>query len=160
MRTWIAAAAVLCLAIVPAAASDTKKIIGTYRLAERVMTDGGAKLHPPDVLGSMTFTKTTRTVILKWSNADGTPVSVAVIAHFTLEGRKYCETYEYGMQSNLGAPGVAYDTPTTTPQCSAFISDATGTSFEIPGEHLRLQITRAGILLTTKRYTDHWEKVK
>jgi len=160
MRAPTVAAAVLCLAIAPAAAQDAKKLVGSYRLAERVMSDGGTKLHPPEVLGSMTFTKTTRTVILKWSNPDGSPVSVAVIAHYTLEGGKYCETEAYGMQSNLGAPGVAYDTPATTPQCSAFISDATGVSFEIPGEHLRLQITRDGIRLTTKRYTDHWEKVK
>ena len=160
MKAFVAAVAAVCLAIAPASAVDAKKLVGTYRLAERVMTDGGAKLHPPEVLGSMTFTKTTRTVILRWSNPDGAPVSVAVIARFTLEGERYCEVEEYGMQSNLGAPGVEYDTPGTSPQCSAAISDATGLSFEIPGEHLRLQVTREGIRLTTKRYTDHWEKVK
>jgi len=160
MKTLIMAAAVACLASAPSAAADAKALVGTYRLVERVMADGGAKLHPPDVLGSMTFTKTTRTVILKWSNPDGSPVSVAVIARYTLEGGKYCEAEEYGMQSNLGAPGVAYDTPATALQCSAAISDATGLSFEIPGERLRFQVLRDGIRLTTKRYTDRWDKVK
>ncbi|HEX4825860.1 MAG TPA: hypothetical protein VFV19_16280 [Candidatus Polarisedimenticolaceae bacterium] len=160
MRTLGVAAVVVCLGIGPVAAGDERKIVGTYRLAERAMTEGGAKLHPPEVLGSMTFTKTTRTVILKWPNADGSQVSVAVIATYTLSGGKYCETELYGMQSNLGAPGVEYDTAATAPQCTAAISDATGFSFEIPGEHLRLQVTRDGIRLTTKRYTDRWEKVK
>jgi hypothetical protein len=108
----------------------------------------------------MTFSKTTRTVIMKWPNGDGTTASVAVIASYTLSGGTYCETEEYGMQSNLGAPGVAYDKPATSPSCTAAISDATGLSFEIPGEKLRLQITRDGIRVTTPTHTDRWERAR
>src|SRR5260221_8198813 len=59
----------------PAVAEDEKKLVGTYRLVERIPSEGGAKLHPPEVLGSMTFTKTSRTLILKVPKPDGSQVS-------------------------------------------------------------------------------------
>jgi hypothetical protein len=108
----------------------------------------------------MTFTKTRRTVIMKWASSDGMPVSIAFIAAYTLSGEKYCESVVYGVQSNLGAPGVSYDTPSETKTCTAAISDASGLSFDVPNERLRLRVGREGIIATTPRWTDHWEKVK
>lgn len=142
------------------AAWDEKKLVGTYRLTQRVAADGKERKSPPEVQGSMTFTKTRRTVIMNWMSADGEPVSIALIASYTLSGGKYCESVEYGVQSNLGAPGVSYDTPSAAPVCTAVISDATGLSFEVPGEQLRIQITRDQAIATTPRWTDHWERVK
>ena len=140
-------------------AGDEKALIGSYAHVRRVTTDGKS-LTGPDVVGFMTFTKTRRTVIMKWNAADGTPVSIAFIAAYTLSGGKYCESVVYGVQSNLGAPGVSYDTPSETKACSIAISDASGLAFDVPGENLRLRVTRDGIVATTPRWTDHWEKVK
>lgn len=143
------------------AAWDGKKLVGTYRLVERVpVAAGGAHKTPPEVLGSMTFSKTRRTVIMKWTDAEGQPVSIAQITSYTLSGGKFCESVEYGVQSNLGGPGVSYDAPSTSPACSAAISDATGFAFDVPGEKLRIQITRDGLIATTPRWTDHWVRVK
>ena len=108
----------------------------------------------------MTFTKTRRTVIMRWKDAEGQPVSIAYIAGYTLSGGKYCENVIYGVQSNLGGPGVSYDPPTDTPACNAATSDAVGIAFDVPNERLRLQFTRDGFIATTPRWTDHWEKVK
>jgi hypothetical protein len=160
-RTACAAALVgLVLAAAPkAAAGDEKALVGSYALAHRVTADG--KLQgPPDVVGFMTFTRTHRTVILKWNASDGTPVSLAFIAAYTLSGGKYCESVTYGVQSNLGEPGVSYDTPTETKVCTTAISDAAGMAFDIPKEKLRLSVSRDGVLATTPRWTDRWEKVK
>jgi hypothetical protein len=140
-------------------AGGEKALIGSYALVKRVAKDG-TTLTGPEVLGLMTFTKTRRSVIMKWNAADASPVSIAFIADYTLSGEKYCESVVYGVQSNLGAPGVSYDTPTETKTCTTAISDASGLSFDVPNERLRLRVGRDGIIATTPRWTDHWERVK
>jgi len=141
------------------AAGDEKALVGSYRLTKRVGKDG-RELTGPTVIGIMTFTKTHRTVILKWNGPGDEPVSISFIATYTLSGGKYCESVVYGEQSNLGTPGVSYDTPSTSPTCTAASSDASGLAFDVPNEKLRLRVTRAGILATTPRWTDHWDKVR
>jgi hypothetical protein len=54
---------------------------------------------------------------------------------------------------------VTYDPVVSEPVCTAAISDAAGLAFDIPGENLRLQISRDGFTGTTKRWIDHWKKV-
>jgi hypothetical protein len=160
-RTACAAALVgLVLAAAPkVSAGDEKALVGSYALAHRVTKDG--KLQgPPDVVGFMTFTKTHRTVILKWNASDGSPVSIAFIAAYTLSDGKFCENVEYGVNSNLGEPGVTYDTPTEKKVCTTAISDAAGLAFDVPNEKLRLSVSREGVLATTPRWTDRWERVK
>ena len=155
----VASLALAFLSAPPSFSGDEKAMVGSYALARRVAKDG-TEVKGSDVLGFMTFTKTRRTVIMRWKNAEGQPVSISYIAGYTLSGGKYCEHVIYGVQSNLGEPGVSYDAPTETPACTAAISDATGLSFDVPNERLRLQITRDGILATTPRWTDHWERTK
>jgi hypothetical protein len=155
-------AAVAGLALASAlavSAGDEKALIGSYALAKRVAPDGKT-LTGPEVMGFMTFTKTHRTVIMKWNGSSPTPTSIALIATYTLSGGKYCESVSYGVEGNLRAPGVAYDTPSDTPVCTAAISDASGLAFDVPGDNLRLRVTRDGIIATTPRWTDHWAKVK
>ena len=132
---------------------------GSYRLVKRVGASG-AEVKPPDALGFLTFTETHRTVIMKWKAEDGTPVSIALIARYTLHGGKYCETVDYGVQSQLGQEGVSYDPPQDAPQCTPAVTDASGLAFDIPSEKLRLRVTRDGIIVTTPRWTDTWEKTK
>lgn len=158
--TLLATLAGLAFVSAPAiSAGEEKALIGSYVLVQRVTVDGKS-LTGPEVVGFMTFTKARRTVIMKWNGPTAEPVSIAFIAAYTLSGEKYCESVTYGVQSNLGAPGVSYDTPSETKACSAAISDASGLAFEVPGEQLRLRVTRDGIVATTPRWTDHWAKVK
>jgi hypothetical protein len=141
------------------AAGDEKAIMGSYRLAKRVMTDG-KELTGPEVVGFMTFAKGYRTTILSWIGTDGKRVSISLIAGYTLSGGKYCESETFGTNADLGTPGVTYDAPSPSPKCTAAISDASGLAFDVPGEKLRLHAVRDGILATTPHWTDHWEKVK
>jgi hypothetical protein len=142
-----------------AVAGDEKALVGSYVLAKRVAQDG-RELHGPDVVGLMTFTKTYRTVIMKWIVPDAGPASIAFITTYSLSRGKYCESVVYGANANLGAPGVTYDVPSAAPACTAASSDASGLSFDVPGEHLRLRVTRDGFIATAPRWTDHWERVK
>ena len=156
----LASLAGIAVASVPVvSAGDEKALVGSYALAKRVAPDGKT-LTGPDVLGFMTFTKTRRTVIMKWNGSSETPASIALIATYTLSGGQYCESVTYGVEGNLRAPGVAYDTPSAAPVCTAAISDASGLSFDVPAERLRLRVGRDGIIATTPRWTDHWERVK
>ena len=140
-------------------AVSVRALVGSYRLAKRVAKDG-TTVTGSELVGFMTFTKSRRTVIMKWNAADATPVSIAFIAEYSLSGEKYCESVMYGVQSNLGAPGVSYDTPSETKACTSAISDASGLSFDVPNERLRLRVGRDGIIATTPRWTDYWERVK
>lgn len=140
-------------------AGDAKGLVGSYALTKRVAKDG-TTLTGPEVLGMMTFTKTRRTVIMKWNGSSEAPVSIALIATYTLSGGKYCESVIYGVEGNLRAPGVAYDTPSAAPACTTANSDASGLSFDVPSEPIRLRVGRDGIISTTRRWTDYWERVK
>jgi len=143
----------------PASAGKEKALVGSYTLAKRVTQDGKT-LTGSELVGFMTFTRTRRTVIMRWPSPESTPVSIAFIAAYTLSGQKYCESVAYGVQINLGAPGASYDTPSETKSCTAAISDASGLLFDVPGENLRFRIGRDGIIATTPRWTDYWKRVK
>jgi len=166
MRVWlrrlafVGSLAGVAAALSPqAAARGDKGQLGSFRLAKRVANDGKT-VTGPEVVGFLTFTKTRRTVIMKWNAADGTPVSIAFIGDYSMSGETYCESVVYGVQSNLGAPGVSYDTPSETKTCTTAIYDGSGLSFDVPKENLRLRVGRDGIIATTPRWTDYWVRVK
>jgi hypothetical protein len=140
-------------------AGDENSLVGSYRLTSRAGASG-QKLAPPEVIGFMTFTNTHRTVIMKWQSASGEPVSIAFIGTYTVAGGKYCESAIYGVNSNLGAPGVTYDEPSKEPGCTAISSEGSTISFDVPGEKLHLKLTQDGLTATTPRWTDTWTKVK
>src|SRR5262245_11692859 len=98
---------VLMLAVSAASAGDEKTLVGSYRLVKRVAA-GGQEQHPPEVIGFMTFTKTHRTVIMKWDQPRGVAASIAEITSYSMTGGKFCEKEEYGVNGNLGADGVTY----------------------------------------------------
>jgi hypothetical protein len=155
----VALAGLVLVASPPLSAGREKALVGSYKLVKRVTRDGKT-LEGPEILGFMTFTKTHRTVIMKWNGGSESPTSIALIATYTLSGEKYCETEIYGVEGNLRAPGIAYDTPSETKTCTAALSDASGLSFDVPNEKLRFRVGRDGIISTTPRWTDYWERVK
>jgi len=152
-------AVLVLVASPPASAGREKALVGSYTLAKRLTKDGKT-LTGSELVGFMTFTKTRRTVIMRWPGPEATPVSIAFIAAYTLSGQKYCESITYGVQSTLGAPGVSYDTPSETKTCTTAFSDASGLSFDVPNEPLRFRVGRDGIIATAPGWTDYWERVK
>jgi len=155
----VALAGLVLVASPPAAAGREKALVGSYKLVKRVTKDGKT-LEGPEIMGFMTFTRTHRTVIMKWNGGSESPTSIALIATYTLSGEKYCESEIFGVEGNLRAPGVAYDTPSAAPVCTAALSDASGLSFDVPNEPLRFRVGRDGIISTTPRWTDYWDRVK
>ncbi len=155
----VSLAGIVLAASLPADAGREKALVGSYKLVKRVKQDG-TTLADPEVLGFMTFTKTHRAIIMKWNGSSENPTSIALIATYTLSGETYCEREIYGVEGNLRAPGVAYDALPTEPACTAAISDASGLSFDVPNEKLRFRVGRDGIISTTPRWTDYWERVK
>jgi hypothetical protein len=155
----VSLAGLVLLASPPASAGREKALVGSYTLAKRLTKDGKT-LTGSELVGFMTFTKTRRTVIMRWPGTEAAPVSISFIAAYTLSGQKYCENVTYGVQSNLGARGVSYDTPSETKSCTGAISDASGLSFDVPNENLRFRVGRDGIIATAPGWTDYWERVK
>src|SRR5262249_34749417 len=92
-------AMILCAGLLAnsrSAAGDEKALVGSYRLVKRVTKDG-SEFVPPGVVGFMTFTKTHRTVIMKWSVSGAEAASIAEITSYTLEHGAFCESVEYGV---------------------------------------------------------------
>lgn len=158
-RTISLLATALALAS-PAAAGEEKLLVGSYRWVKRVLP-GGGELKPPEIVGFMTFSKTHRSLNARWTGPAGEPVSLSLVSAYTVESGRYCETPLYWMQNNLDAPGVAYDWPAAKAACSALGRDASGTSFDVPGEQVRFRVSRDGIIGSSHgRFDDHWERVK
>ena len=151
----------LALAFAPRAAAGDEKILeGSYRLMKRVLP-GGKEVRYPDIVGFMTCTKTERNFNVMWKDAKGAPVSLSLIAAYTLSGGKYCEKPVYWMQNNMGMPGISYEWPKEKNQCAAVVSDDSGTSFDMPGEPERMRFTREGFVATAKdMWTDTWKRVE
>jgi hypothetical protein len=115
----------------------------------------------PNVVGFMTVTKTERSLNVMWKDPRGAPVSLSLIATYTLGNGKYCEKPVYWMQNNMGMPGLSYESPPEKKQCADVVVDAAGTSFDMPGEPERMLFTREGFVATAKdMWTDTWKRVE
>jgi hypothetical protein len=157
----LAFAAALAVAFAtPAAAGDANVLEGSYRLMKRVLPNG-KHVKYPDVVGFMTVTKTERSLTVMWKDPLGAPVSLSLIATYTLSKGKYCEKPVYWMQNNMGMPGLSYEWPQEKNQCAEIVSDADGISFDMPGEPERMRFTREGFVATAKdMWTDTWKRVE
>jgi len=156
----LALAAALVVTSAPCAVEgDASVLQGSYRLVKRVLPSG-KKLKYPDIVGFMTCTKTERSFTIMWKDPKGAPVSLSLIATYTLSGGKYCEKPVYWMQNNMGMPGLSYEWPPEKKQCADVVTDADGTSFDMPGEPERMRFTPEGFVATAKdMWTDTWKRV-
>jgi hypothetical protein len=161
LRTVLALAAALTLPIAPRVAAGDETILeGSYRLVKRVLPNG-RKVSYPDIVGFMTYTKTERHFNIMWKDPKGAPVSLSLIATYTLSGGKYCEKPVYWMQNNMGMPGISYEWPKEKRGCAEAATDASSTSFDVPGEPERMRFTREGFVATAKAmWTDTWKRVE
>jgi hypothetical protein len=143
-----------------AAAGEANILEGSYRLVKRVLPNG-KKVKHPDIVGFMTCTKTERSFTIMWKDGTGAPVSLSLIATYTLSKDKYCEKPLYWMQNNMGMPGISYESPPEKKQCADVVTNAFGTSFDMPGEPERMLFTREGFIATAKdMWTDTWKRVE
>ena len=159
LRTaWVLAAA-LAMPVAPRVAADGAILEGSYRLIKRVLPSG-KEVRYPDIVGFMTYTKTERNFNIMWKDGKGAPVSLSLIATYTLSGGKYCEKPVYWMQNNMGMPGISYEWPKEKKACAEVATDDASTSFVMPGEPERMRFTREGFVATAKdMWTDTWRRV-
>jgi hypothetical protein len=93
----------------PAQASSTPTIAGTYKLVSRTLPDG-TKQFPPDIIGLMTYTKDHRTVNIMWKEPDGKLYALALGSTYTLTPREYRETLLFVIENDqITGTGMNYD---------------------------------------------------
>ena len=133
---------------------------GTWRLVSRDLPDG-TTVGPPDIQGLLTYADGYRNFNIYWTDGDGNPTSISVIAEYELTEDTYTETNVYTMVNEAAAGDVSYDLAPTTG--SAPVTRGEGTlSMTLPlrGEP-GVIVTAEGLTATREgEFVDHWERVR
>jgi len=132
---------------------------GTYILVSRDLSDGSV-LKPPAIGGLLTFTKKYRNFNIFWKDAKGNPVSISLMASYTLTADKYTENSIFYMENNKGE-GLKYELQPMTAS-SPVLSQNGGISIKFPmwGEPT---VTFTGNTATATLegvFVDHWVKAE
>lgn len=162
MNARFLAAALLVSAISATVAhgADKATISGSYRLVKRVLPDG-TTLVPPAVVGFQTFGEGYRNFNVKWTQPDGTPVSLTVLATYDLTPAKYCEHPLLWVQNNLNGPGVSYQWPAEKEECSDVRADGGKLTFQIKGEPVVATFDANSMTaVAAGMFTDVWERLR
>jgi hypothetical protein len=162
MQVRLVVAALLAVGgVAPAArAADAVGIAGTYRLVKRILPDGTVLL-PPAVVGFETYGKGYRNFFVKWSQPDGTPVSLSVLSRYELTPTRYCEHPVAWVQNNLGKPGISYQWPVEKEQCSDVKAEGGKLTFALKGEPVVATFDAHALTATAAgMFTDVWERLK
>jgi hypothetical protein len=159
-RCVVAALLTTIVAVPAVRAGNVVSIAGSYRLVKRILPDGKVLL-PPAVVGFETYGKGYRNFTVKWSQPDGTPVSLSVVSSYELTPTRYCEHPLLWIQNNLGSPGVKYEWPAEKEQCSDVKAEGGTLTFAIKGEPVVAVFDAASMTATAAgMFTDVWERLK
>jgi len=131
---------------------------GFYMLMSRDLPDGTV-LKSPAIGGLLTFTEKYRNFNIFWKDAKGNPVSISLMASYTLTADKYTENSLYYMENNKGE-GLKYGLEPMTASAPVLPQDG-GFSIKFPmwGEPT---VTFTGKTMTGTLegvFVDHWVKV-
>jgi hypothetical protein len=129
-------------------------------LIKRVLPDG-KEVVPPAISGLYTNSHGHRNFNVSWTDKDGKPASLSMIATYTLTADTYCETIAFWLQNNIGdKPGVSNEAPPTTDCSSVTVKDGVVT-FSPPGEMVVISIDKYGLTATAAgQFVDHWKKLR
>lgn len=142
-----------------AAEQNPLDLEGTYRFVSRDLPDG-TTVSPPDIQGLLTFDDGYRNFNIYWTDAEGNPTSISVIAEYELSGDTYTETNVYTMVNEPGE-GLRYDLEPTSGS-SPVVREEGSLSLSLPlrGEP-DVVVTADGITATLEgEFVDHWERVE
>jgi hypothetical protein len=115
----------------PAQASSTPTIEGTYTLVSRTLPDG-TRRFPPDIIGLMTYTKDHRTVNIMWKEPDGKLYALALGSTYTLTPSAYSETLLFVIEHDqITGAGTNYDFEPRTRTASVTV-DGGRLQFKLP----------------------------
>lgn len=135
-------------------------LAGTYRLVSRDLPDG-TTVGPPNTQGLLTYADGYRNFNIYWTDADGNPVSLSIIAEYELTDDTYTETNVYTMVNDAAAGGVSYDLAAASG--SAPVTRGEGTlSLKLPLRNEPDVVVTADGLTATREgeFVDHWERVQ
>jgi hypothetical protein len=138
----------------------TPSVVGTYELVKRVLPEG-RELLPPAVAGLYTLIHGRRNFNVAWTENDGKPASLSMIAAYTLTGGKYCQKVKFWLQNNIGKPGLSNEAPAAANDCSPVtVKDGTVT-FQEPGGMPVLSFDKDGLTATAAgQFVDYWKKLQ
>lgn len=147
------------LALAPAG-QNPDDLEGTWRFVSRDLPDG-TTVEPPDIQGLLTFADGYRNFNIYWSDAEGNPVSIAVISEYELTEDTYTETNVYTMVNDASAGGLTYDLAPTSG--SSPVSRGEGSfSMKLPLRDEPAVVISADAMTATieGEFVDHWERVR
>ncbi len=157
--TVVGCALLAAVALPWAAQAAEPSIVGSYVLVKRVLA-GGKAMTPPAVAGMMTFTKEYRNFNVSWTNPDGTPSSLSILAKYTLSGKEYCQTPLTWVMNNIGKPGLVTQAPKEAAGCVAIKVENGKITIPFGGEPPIAHFDRNGMTAEAKGiFTDHWTKI-
>jgi hypothetical protein len=140
-------------------AADVPSIAGTYKLMKRTLPDG-TTITSPAVVGLMTFTGGFRNFNVSWKGPDGKPVSLSLIAEYTLGNGKFCEKFVFRAANNLSNPGLSYEVPAEAKSCSPVTVKDGKVTFQMPDEPPIAIFERDGMVATAAgHFVDYWKKI-
>lgn len=167
-RIFVVSIAALAVVLAPVAAAAGEKektenagpeIEGSYKLVKRVLPDG-SEVTPPDIVGFSTWTGKYRNFNVHWQDDEGEPVSIAMIAKYTLSPTEYCETVKYWLANNLEGTGISYEAPEAKETCSKVSVDGEKIRIDLQGEPPYLVFEGDEMVATAEEaFVDHWKRV-
>jgi hypothetical protein len=158
-RSATLASLLAVLALTPAE-QNPGDLEGTFRLVSRDLADG-TTVGPPDTQGLLTYGEGYRNFNIYWTDADGNPTSISIIAEYELTEDTYTETNVYTMVNEAASGGLRYDLSPTSG--SAPVTRGEGTlSMKLPlRDEPDVVVTADGLTATREgEFVDHWERVR
>ena len=133
-------------------------IEGNYVLDYRELPDG-KKVHVPEIVGMLTYTKDRRNFNVYWADA-GKGSSISLIAKYTFSESEYSEDNIFYAENIAGSPMV-YDVKPAYVKVPVVVKDGSATiKMPLHGEPEMVFGTDGNIVATRKgAFVDHWKKL-
>ena len=142
-----------------AASAQAPSIEGTYQLLSRKLPDG-TMLHPPDVMGLWTYTKSHYNFNIVRKDATGKFSSFSMVSTYKLTATEYSETRLFSVLTDqISGKDIVYDLSGKTQSAPVKIEGGR-IEFKHPFEPPALVFEGNKITATAEgSFVDVWEKV-
>ena len=152
--------ALLAFSIASTSFGQSSGIEGTYNLTQRKLPDGTI-VAPPAVMGTITFTRTQRSLNVFWKGANGKPGSYSVVATYKLTPTEYTETLWFNVFNDPdGSQGLAYDLSGET-KSVAVHRDGGRIELKLPFDDVAVVFEGNKLTATVEGvFVDYWEKLR
>ena len=133
-------------------------IEGNYVLDYRELPDG-KKVHAPEIVGMLTYTKDRRNFNVYWADA-GKGSSISLISKYTFSESEYSEDNIFYAENMAGSPMV-YDIKPSHVKSAVVMKDGHATvKMPLHGEPTMVFGADGNVVATRKdAFVDHWKKL-